>query len=91
MPSKQAHLRYKFLLLPGSLVTTSDVDPHYISSGDLMKCYGVHSNECQPHMVPMMPKSAKKMFPNLIHLKPRVHGDYAEWLIMMVKYWREKL
>ena len=98
LPYKQAHIKYKFLLLPGNILSAVDGGGrHYVSSGDLKKLYGVHASECRPYSVwagkalGETPPGDASFFPNLIHLKPRLHGDYAEWLVMMVKYWREKL
>ena len=97
LPYKQAHIKYKFLLLPGNILSAVDGGRHYVSSGDLKKLYGVHASECRPYSVWVgkalgeTPPGDASFFPNLIHLKPRLHGDYAEWLVMMVKYWREKL
>lgn len=36
----------KFLLVPGCVASTTDMDTHYIGVGDLCHLYGVHMRDC---------------------------------------------
>ena len=65
----------KYLVCPGTVISKSDGDEHFISAGQLMRLYGVKPTEC----VVMPTGSARRGWTEpagLIHLRPSYHGNY---------------
>ena len=64
----------KYLVVPGTVISKTDRQQHYISSEDLMRLYGVHPRECQ---VWLRGEPKPKNTDDLLMLFPRYHGDYT--------------
>jgi hypothetical protein len=73
----------RFVICPGHVISQSDGDRHFISAGQLMRLYKVNMKEC----IVLRDDGSKPPgyrpdhdWSRYIFLKPRYHGDYAEYL-----------
>jgi hypothetical protein len=70
----------KYLIIPGYVISKSDGDRHYVSGMELIRLYGVDRDECVivPYGWPKRRGGMSEQYINsLIHLEPRLDGDYS--------------
>lgn len=72
---KDAKIVKKYLLLPGSVISRRDGQPHYISAGALMHLYNVPMSACV--IFKPLPRGAADPYEGLVKLAPRYNGDYT--------------
>lgn len=64
----------KYVLIPGWIISKNDYQKHWISEDKLVNLYKVNPADC---VVVLTGEIARKKFPNLIRLEPRVDGNYS--------------
>lgn len=65
--------KIKYLVCPDFVTSKGDGSLHFIGFNALVSLYQVNPKECTV-------ESRGWDTSNLIHLHPRYHGDYVEWL-----------
>lgn len=65
----------KYIIHPEYMISKSDGESHYISFCDLLNAYQLNIKECVRYQ-----EDIHRYDKNLIHLYPRYHGDYLEYL-----------
>lgn len=68
----------KYLLCPGTVISTTDFTVHRVSAGELARLYGVSMSECRIRPEPGSPESLGwDGSPALIPLHPMSNGNYT--------------
>lgn len=66
----------KYLVIPDHIIEKQGVT--YVSANELIRLYGVNPEQCYIELGDSFRKNFDTK--HLIELRPRVNGDYKEWL-----------